>query len=96
MAIRRWISTIWPVGESDEAIFYVRTPSREEIDFTSKFLAGAAVEGKYTENGSWRGEATNVEASELDGILVTRNVLDTGTSSTWAIPAGILCYLLDT
>ena len=90
MAIRRWISTIWPVGESDEAIFYVR------IDFTSKFLAGAAVEGKYTENGSWRGEATNVEASELDGILVTRNVLDTGTSSTWAIPAGILCYLLDT
>lgn len=79
----------------DEHLFYVRTPARKEIDFVSADLGGVAVEGKYTE-GRWRSEAATVNASEYDGVLVTRNVLDTADNAAWAVPTGILAYLIDT
>jgi hypothetical protein len=38
-----------------------------------------------------------VEASPWSGILATRSVLDTSsTDGAWAVPAGILAYLIDT
>lgn len=80
----------------DLFLFHLRTPARKEIDYVSERLAGAAVEGKYVEGGRWRGEAMTVESSSFGGILVTRNVLDTGDDRTWAVPGGILCYLIDT
>jgi len=56
-----------------------------------------AIEGKYIEGGNWRSEAATVTASSWDGILVTRNVLETPQdSSVWAVPAAILGFLLDT
>ena len=81
---------------SDEFLFYVRTPTRKEIDFVSEYLAGTAIEGKYCEDGGWNSEAATVNSSEWNGILVTRNVLDTSSQDAWAVPAGLLCYLLDT
>ena len=80
----------------DERIFYVRTPTRKEIDFVSADFGGAAIEGKYTEGGRWRSEAATVNASPWDGVLVTRNVLDVDGDDAWAVPAGILACLIDT
>jgi uncharacterized protein len=80
----------------DQFLFYVRTPTRKEIDFVGEPLAGVALEGKYTEGGRWKGESTTVETSAWDGILVTRNVLDCTSPGAWAVPAGLFAYLVDT
>jgi predicted AAA+ superfamily ATPase len=80
---------------SEAFLFHLRTPSRKEIDFVSDRLAGVALEGKYTESSRWARESATVEASEWDGILATRSVLDTTTRPTWAVPAAILAYLVD-
>ncbi len=81
----------------DLFLFHLRTSSRHEIDFVAEQLAGTAVESKYVEGGTWRGATATISASGYDGLLVTRNVLDTREESgPWAVPAGILCYLIDT
>jgi predicted AAA+ superfamily ATPase len=96
MALRRAQLTAGRMWADDPTMFYVRTPARKEIDFVSEAFAGTAVEGKYTEGGNWRREAATVNASEWDGILVTRNVLDVSEpDGAWAVPAGVLAYLLD-
>jgi hypothetical protein len=78
-------------------LFHLRTPTRKEVDFVAEPLAGVAIEGKYVEGGRWHGEAATVTSSGFAGILVTRNVLDvTDVGGVWALPAGVLCYLLDT
>lgn len=98
MALRRAADQSGQPWAGEEFLFYVRTPARKEIDFVAEALAGTAVEGKYVEGGRWRGEAATVDASEWRGLLATRNVLDTsaGDQRAWAVPAGILCSLVDT
>jgi len=81
----------------DERLFYWRTPTRKEVDFVSEDLGGTAIESKYTEGDGWRREAATVNASEWDGILATRNVLDTRSrDEAWAVPAAFLAYVIDT
>ncbi|MGH3519698.1 MAG: ATP-binding protein [Haloechinothrix sp.] len=83
--------------EYDQVAFH-RTDTGSEIDFVGANLAGAAVEGKYTEGGKWAGAARTVNASTWAGVLATRNVLDTSAASgrAWAVPAAMLAYLIDT
>ena len=96
MAVRRRMLVDRPTAGNDDFLFYVRTPARKEIDLVSADLGDVAIEGKYTDRGSWRSEAATVNASEWDGILVTKNVLDMADADTaWAVPAGILAYFLD-
>lgn len=98
MAIRRAaMARGWPWA-SEEFLFYARTPTRKEIDFVAEALGGVAIEAKYVESGRWKGEAATVEASPWQGLLVTRNVLDTTAQErgAWAVPAGILAFLVDT
>jgi len=46
--------------------------------------------------GRWVGEAGTVDASQWDGVLATRSVLDTrATQTAWAVPAAFLAYLVD-
>jgi uncharacterized protein len=96
MAIRRSVIRINPIALNDDFLFHVRTPTRKEIDFVSRELAGTAIEGKYVEDGRWHAEAATVNASEWNGILCTRNVLDLDSDEAWAIPAALLAYTLDT
>ena len=96
MAIRRRALAEKPNAGNDEFVFHVRTPSRKEIDFVSESLGSVAIEGKYCEDGGWRREATTVNASQWDGIVATRNVLDISDDQAWAVPSGMLAYLLDT
>lgn len=96
MALHRAAEVGGASWDSDRQIFYLRTPTRKEIDFVSETMMGVAVEAKYVETGRWRSEAATVDASGYDGILVTRNVLDvTSGDAAWAVPAGILAYLID-
>ncbi|GEP28426.1 ATP-binding protein [Cryobacterium levicorallinum] len=96
MALRRRILLDRPNASNDDFLFYARTPARKEIDFVSLDLGTVAIEGKYTDRGTWKSEAATVKASKWDGILVTRNVLDTTDDETaWAIPAGILAFHVD-
>lgn len=97
MALRRRIDTSAPGrwAEHDQ-ILHLRTSARKEIDFVGPDLGRFAVESKYTESGSWRGEASTVIASGYFGLLATRNVLDTGSADAWAVPAAMLAYLIDT
>ena len=96
MAVRRRMLVDRPTAGNDDFLFHVRTPARKEIDLVSADLGDVAIEGKYTDRGSWRSEAATVNASEWDGILVTKNVLDMADADTaWAVPAGILAYFLD-
>lgn len=98
MALRRAIAATGRPWTDEEPVFYLRTPTRKEIDFVSEALGGTAVEGKYIESGKWRGEAATVDASGRAGILTTRNVLDCSGphDQAWAVPAGILTALIDT
>lgn len=80
-----------------DRVSFHRTGTDSEIDFVGSGLTGAALEGKYTEGGKWRGAARTVNASPWLGVLATRNVLDTtAPSDSWAVPAAMLAYLLDT
>lgn len=97
MALRRAAYRDGLPWAGDTSVFYVRTPTRKEIDFVSELLAGTAIEVKYVEGGNWGGEAATVNASSFAGLLTTRNVLQhPDDDSAWAIPAGILAYLIDT
>jgi hypothetical protein len=96
MALQRATTAEGADWAADHQVFYLRTPARKEIDFVGEALAGTAIEVKYVETGKWRAAATTVEASPYSGILVTRNVLDVGSETgAWAVPAGILAYLID-
>ena len=96
MALKRRLAATGVGVGLDDTIFYFTNASRTEIDFISDYLGAAALEGKYTENDAWKPEAATLKASQWDGIMLTRNVLDTSDSETWAVPAAIFCYLLDT
>lgn len=96
MALRRNIIDAHPTAVNDEFLFHVRTATRKEIDFLAYHLGGVAIEGKYTEGGSWASEAATVNASEWDGLLCTRTVLDLDGDDAWAVPAAFVAYLIDT
>jgi Predicted ATPase (AAA+ superfamily) len=96
VAVRRAAVADGREWDGDEFLFYYRTPTGNEIDFVSQLLGDTAIEGKYT-SGSWRREAQTVDASPWRGILATENLLEVdGSEGAWAVPAGILGYLLDT
>jgi len=97
VAVRRAAAVLGQSWSGDEFLFYHRTPARKEIDFVSQLLGEAAIEGKFIEDGTWKSDASTVDASNWKGLLGTRNVLDTSDpEKAWAIPSGILAYLIDT
>ncbi len=76
-------------------VMYERTPSGSEVDFVGPRL-GMAYEGKYID-GPWRRAAATARARG-GGVLATRTVLDLsdgrGESAVWAVPAGLLGWLV--
>jgi hypothetical protein len=97
LAIRRAGLAEGATWAGEDFLFHHRTAARAEIDFVSQALNGAAIESKYTSRRSWRSAAAAVDASPWRGILATRDVLDVSADATaWAVPCGVLAYLLDT
>jgi hypothetical protein len=77
-------------------VMYERTPSRAEVDFVGPDL-GVPFEAKYVD-GPWRRAARTLKAQRRGGVLATRTVLeleDRGMADpVWAVPTGILAWLL--
>lgn len=97
MALQRAYLASGADWAGEKPFFYLRTPTRKEVDFVGEALGGAAVEGKYTAGGRWLREAATVNASPYRGILTTRNVFDVsrGPDEAWAVPACVLAVLVD-
>jgi predicted AAA+ superfamily ATPase len=97
-AIRRRIMADDSNVGTDEFLFHYRSKTGKEIDFVSEYLGTCAIEGKYIEHSSWGQEAKTIAASQWNGILATRNELYLGAerNQVWAVPSGILAYLIDT
>jgi predicted AAA+ superfamily ATPase len=77
-------------------VMYERSAGGAEIDFVGPDL-GVAFEGKYVD-GPWRHTARTLRARYGGGVLATRAVLELEgpdrEDRVWAIPAGILGWLL--
>ena len=78
-------------------VMYERVPSGAEIDFVGPELE-VGFEGKYVD-GPWRRSAQTLR-SRGGGIFATRSVVDLDDGgkpgAVWAVPAGILGWLLET
>jgi predicted AAA+ superfamily ATPase len=79
-----------------DTVMYERRSGDAEIDFVGPAL-GTAFESKYVD-GPWRRAAQTMRAGYERGVMVTRTVLDLdereGERRVWAIPAGIVAWLL--
>jgi predicted AAA+ superfamily ATPase len=78
--------------ESD-AVMYERTSTGAEIDFVGPSLA-LPFESKY-EDKPWKRATLTMRARHGRGVLVTRTPLALDDSQVWAVPAGILAWLID-
>jgi predicted AAA+ superfamily ATPase len=76
-----------------DTVFYYRSPTNSEVDFTGPWLGGLPYEGKYTE-GTWLREAQTAMTAFGKCVLATRSVLER-KDNRFAIPTGILAYLID-
>lgn len=61
-----------------------------------RFLEGADVRALADPWSRLLPRRHRIDASEWDGILCTRNVLDLDRDQAWAVPAALLAYTLDT
>jgi predicted AAA+ superfamily ATPase len=77
-----------------DRVMYERTANDAEIDFAGPAL-GIPFECKYTD-AAWRREAQTMHARYGRGVMITRTPLEVGDEApVWAIPAGIVAWLLD-
>lgn len=95
LALARAVTREQPASfiEADR-VMYERTKTDSEIDFAGPEL-DVPFECKYTDS-TWRREAQTMRARYGKGVIVTRTPLAVGDDeSVWAIPAGIVAWLLD-
>jgi uncharacterized protein len=94
LALARAVSLHAPTAfVQTDRVMYERTDTGAEIDFVGPDLE-IPFECKYTD-GKWRKEALTMTARYGRGVMVTRSPLLTGPDEPiWAIPAGILGWLL--
>jgi predicted AAA+ superfamily ATPase len=95
LALARAVSPSTPatIVQADR-VMYERTGTGAEIDFVGPDLE-IPYECKYSD-GAWRREALTMKARYGRGVMVTRSPLLTGADEPiWAIPAGILAWMLD-
>lgn len=94
LALTRAVSLHAPAAfVQTDRVMYERTDTGAEIDFVGQDLE-IPFECKYTD-GSWRKEALTLRARHGRGVMVTRSPLVIGAEEPiWAVPAGILAWLL--
>lgn len=96
LALARTVSFGGPAAfiQADR-VMYERTDTDAEIDFTGPQLE-VPFECKYTD-GNWRRESQTIRARHGRGIMVTRSPLVVADDEpVWAVPAGIVGWLLGT
>ncbi len=95
LALVRSVTRRQPAAFIDaDRVMYERTASNTEIDFAGPEL-DIPFECKYTD-ASWRREAQTMRARYGKGVIVTRTPLVVSADeAVWAVPAGIVAWLLD-
>ncbi len=95
LALARAVTPVAPAAfVHTDRVMYERTPTGAEIDFVGPDLE-IPFECKYTDR-SWRREALTMKARHGRGVMVTRSPLLTGADEpVWAVPAGIVAWLLE-
>jgi predicted AAA+ superfamily ATPase len=74
------------------SVMYMRTATRKEVDFVGPLLGTIGIEGKYVDE-RWKRESLTVAAQFSHGVLATRSIFDVA-GNVWAVPAGMLAWLL--
>lgn len=94
MCLQRATSRTDLLAIMDEAALLVRRnpDSGSEIDYVGGLL-GAPVESKYVSQ-KWKPERHALEEHYHRGIVATRDILDL-TDDIWAVPAGLLAWMVD-
>lgn len=94
LALARTVSLRAPSAfVQTDRVMYERTDTGAEIDFVGPDLE-LPFECKYTDEG-WRRDALTMKARHRRGVMVTRSsLLADPDEPVWAIPAGILAWLL--
>ncbi len=76
-----------------DGVMYERTRTDAEIDFVGPDL-GLPFECKY-EDKPWKRAAQTIRARYGQGVLVTRTPLALDDPHVWAVPAGMIAWLVD-
>lgn len=94
LALARSVSFARPAAfVQSDCVMYERTETDSEIDFVGPEL-GVPFECKYTD-GTWRRAAQAMRARYGRGVMVTRSpLLVGGREPVWAVPAGVVAWLL--
>ncbi len=94
LALARAVSLHAPAAfVQTDRVMYERTATSAEIDFVGPDLE-IPFECKYTDD-NWRKEALTMKARHGRGVMVTRSPLLTGAAEpVWAVPTGIVAWLL--
>jgi uncharacterized protein len=74
-------------------LLYYRSRTNAEIDFVSALFRAACVESKYVDRGWGRAFQTIEASGRKQGLVATRSGLRRHDGG-WALPAGVLAYLL--
>lgn len=93
IALLRRLESEQPGSYADfTSIMYARAASAREVDFVGPRLGRLGYEGKYVDH-RWRQESLTLKAQCGRGVIATRSVLDM-SGPIWAVPAGMLAWLL--
>ena len=76
-----------------DRLLHYRSTTRAEIDFVSADFAATCVESKYVDRAWGRAFLTIDASSRTTGIVATRSGLERHRGG-WALPAGLLAFLL--
>lgn len=93
-ALVRSLAQTHQAAVMDEAIILVRRnpASGTEIDFVGD-LVETPIESKYVSQ-NWKRERQALAENYQRGVVATRDILDT-TEAIWAVPSGVLTWLID-
>jgi hypothetical protein len=75
----------------------IRTPTNKEIDFVATWTDGIAFEGKYVDERLNRESQTakaQIAAERICGAVLATRAAFNLDGDVWAVPAGILGWLL--
>jgi uncharacterized protein len=93
IALLRALECEYPGRFADFTSMTYVVPTRKEIDFVSPLFPNLGFEGKYVDE-RWRQESLTLKTRFGRGVFATRSVLDL-SEAVWAIPAGMLVWLLN-
>lgn len=94
VALLRALEDEWPgAAMRHDRLLYYRSSTGAEIDFVSASFAKTCVESKFVDRGWGRAFQTIEASGKSPGVVATRSGLNRHEGG-WALPAGLVAFLL--